>query len=308
MRRFTLSLCAVALWAPATLARLYTLANNCPQTINWYLSGLNVTQGSVAKGATITQEVEEIWSGFVYTDANGGSADGKGSTKAGFYGEGDMYYIVVDSPRINAGIRIEPQAPINNGFCVPDTCDTNLCPSVMEQPPTAFPPVSTTTPPTPPTYACPGDKIGYKVTFCPDGAFPPVNGFAVAIHPNGNTAKCLDVRGNVWANGTPVQIYDCNETQAQKWRISAGSTHVRLDDSNFCLDAGSSPANGVGMKIWQCYEGLPAQSWTYTQNKHLQLSGTAQCLDLTDGSTANSNKVQTWECSASNTNQVWTFP
>ena len=26
------------------------------------------------------------------------------------------------------------------------------------------------------------------------------------IHPNGNTSKCLDVQGAVFANGTPVQM------------------------------------------------------------------------------------------------------
>ena len=28
----------------------------------------------------------------------------------------------------------------------------------------------------------------------------------VQIHPNGNNAKCLDVKGDVLANGTPVQM------------------------------------------------------------------------------------------------------
>jgi len=307
MRSFGLFLGVFALSAPQTLARLYTILNDCPQSVNYYINGQS--QGSLSKGATTTRQFAEIWSGFIYTDANGGSADGIRTTRAGFYGEGDMYYIVIDPARLNTGIRIEPQAPINKGFCVSDLCDNKACLSVFSEPPTGFPPVSNMTPPTPPTYACPGDNIGYKVTFCPSGGFPPpTNGVAVPIHPNGNTAKCLDVRGNVQKNGTPVQIYDCNGTAAQKWRIAAGGTYVTLDGTNFCLDAGSKPGNGVGMKIWQCYAALPAQTWDYTQNKHLQLAGTGQCLDLPNGSTVNSNQVQTWQCSAGNKNQIWTFP
>lgn len=79
------------------------------------------------------------------------------------------------------------------------------------------------------------------------------------IHPNGNVNKCLDVRGGVMANGTPVQMsvcpflglvstclmksacsYDCNGTQAQKWVIKRGGQQIKVSGTNFCLDAGSS--------------------------------------------------------------------
>jgi len=30
---------------------------------------------------------------------------------------------------------------------------------------------------------------------------------------------------------------------------------------DFCLDAGSSPGNGALMKIWTCYDNLPAQAF-----------------------------------------------
>jgi len=42
-------------------------------------------------------------------------------------------------------------------------------------------------------------------SFCPTGNFPTVGS---PIHPNDNIHddKCLDVRGAVYANGTPVQM------------------------------------------------------------------------------------------------------
>ncbi|KAF7440082.1 hypothetical protein PC9H_000425 [Pleurotus ostreatus] len=91
------------------------------------------------------------------------------------------------------------------------------------------------------------------------------------IHPNGNRGKCMDVRGNTLVNGTPVQIYDCNGTGAQKWIVQKGQTKVRLAGTNFCLDAGSNPANSVRMKIWQCYDNLPAQEWYYTGDNRIAL-------------------------------------
>lgn len=141
----------------------------------------------------------------------------------------------------------------------------------------------------------------------PPSVNPPPTG-GVAIHPNGNTAKCLDVVGGNFADGTPVDIYDCNETNAQRWTISKGSTAVQVQGTNYCLDTGLNPGNGVKMKIWTCYSGSAPQSWYYTDDNHIAVEGLnpGQCLDLTDGSTANGNVIQTWNCDGANGNQVWT--
>ncbi|KAL0961332.1 hypothetical protein HGRIS_006289 [Hohenbuehelia grisea] len=135
---------------------------------------------------------------------------------------------------------------------------------------------------------------------------PPPAPKGVEIHPNGNTKKCLDVQGNVRENGTPVQIYDCNGTGAQKWVLNSANTKVQLAGTNFCLDAGTTPKSGVGMKIWTCYDNLPAQAWYYTDDKRIAVTGKGQCLDLAGGSLTNGNRVQTWQCTDGNTNQIWT--
>ncbi|KAJ8508457.1 hypothetical protein ONZ45_g9262 [Pleurotus djamor] len=119
---------------------------------------------------------------------------------------------------------------------------------------------------------------------------------SVRLHPNGNNNKCVDVKGDIRANGTPVQIYDCNGSGAQNWSVKKGSTKVQLTGTNFCLDAGTNPASGVGMKIWICYDNLPAQQWYYTNDNRVAVEGKGQCLDLTSGSLNNGNQVQTWQC------------
>ncbi|KAF9531211.1 carbohydrate-binding module family 13 protein [Crepidotus variabilis] len=113
----------------------------------------------------------------------------------------------------------------------------------------------------------------------------------------------MDVQGAVYANGTPVQIYDCNGTPAQKWVIDHGQTKVRVAGTNFCLDRGETPGNGIGMKIWQCYENQPDQTWEYNASNQIGWDGT--CVDLTNGVTTNGNQLQTWECATGNNNQVW---
>ncbi|KAF9451140.1 carbohydrate-binding module family 13 protein [Macrolepiota fuliginosa MF-IS2] len=130
----------------------------------------------------------------------------------------------------------------------------------------------------------------------------------VELHPNGNTNKCLDVRGDILANGTPVQIFDCNGTPAQQWILKSGETSVRLANTTFCLDAGASPTNGTPMKIWTCFDNLPAQEWFFTDDARIALFNQGLCLDLTNGNLTNTNIVQTFKCTDGNTNQIWTFP
>ncbi|KAG6872922.1 hypothetical protein C0995_005180 [Termitomyces sp. Mi166 len=295
---------------PGSLGRVFNIFNNCPQSINIYISGKS--QGKVMTGTTLVRNLAKNWSGSIYTDANGGYPDGSNGTKAGFYGK-DNYYYIVDEARLNTGLRITPDAPVKNGFCQPAMCDNKACNSaIYHVDPTTFPPPSST-PPEAPLYSCPGSEVGYQVT----GGFPsPKNSPPVAIHPNGDKSKCLDVRGGVFVNGTAIQIYDCNGSKGQQWLISAAFTLISLFEiSAYNVDARSAyPKNGDKVELWIYSDSrLPFQSWLYTEDKRLRLYATAklvyrgQCLDLPNGSTANGNQLQIWDCIQGNKNQIWTF-
>ncbi|KAG6827539.1 hypothetical protein H0H92_011418 [Tricholoma furcatifolium] len=306
--RSSLFLSVLCLAIPGALARVYNIFNNCPQNINIFINGRS--QGKLGVRTTLTRTLAEDWSGSIYTDANGGSADGSGGMKAGFYGK-DNYYYIVDEARLNTGVSIVPMAPAHDGFCERSMCENKACNAVYYPDPKSFPPPSNVSP-TPPLYECPGNNVGYNVTFCVSGVFPPPrNSPPVNIHPNGDKSKCLDVRGDVVANGTAIQIYDCNGTDAQKWLISADYTLISLFAStSFNVDAGSAnPTSGTKVTLWQ-YSDVeqPSQAWAYTEDKRIQLYGTGQCLDLTGGSKKNGNPIQTWDCTAGSTNQIWTFP
>ena len=61
------------------------------------------------------------------------------------------------------------------------------------------------------------------------------------------------------------------------------------------------------MKIWQCYDNLPQQQWSYnTADQHFSVADSAECLDLHDGHVVDGAYTQTWQCSSGNTNQRWT--
>ncbi|KAH6879697.1 G-X-X-X-Q-X-W domain-containing protein [Coprinopsis sp. MPI-PUGE-AT-0042] len=281
----------VALLVPFTQVvsaiRHYDIINNCPLPITLFVNG--ESQGTLtSSGGSTARDLPGGWSGFIYTDFNQGNQDGTATVRAGFYGTDNYYYIVKDERWLNVGVSITPinRAP-KGGYCFGLECLVNNCPNAFTSPPTAFPPPNST-PPQTPLYACPAADTGYTVKFCPDGTIPNYQTRANNIQPFKSNQKCLDVAGGVLANGTPVQIYDCNGTAAQKWVIKRGGTQIKLSGTNYCLDAGSNPASGVKMKIWQCYDNLPAQQWAYTidstirtssTSKHLALFGYGGCLN-----------------------------
>ncbi|CAA7260702.1 unnamed protein product [Cyclocybe aegerita] len=289
----------------ANAERRYTIRNRCPESIKLYISGKS--HGIVPSGHVVTKVLADNWSGLIYTSSNGGNPNGVGTTRAGFFGLTGYYYVVRDEEHFNTGVTIAPKI-ITKDFCTSHQCDSATC-SAFTTPPTRFP-VPSSNPPTSPLFACPGILVDYTVTFCPSGAFPPPSN-AVNIHPNNNTNKCLDVRGAHFRSGTPVQIYDCNGTAAQRWVVERGaSTQIRLAGTPYCLDASSDPKNAVKTKIWRCHNKLPAQTWMYNEDNEIVLKRTVNsnflCLDLTYGSTANSNPIQMYLCYYNNPNQIWT--
>ncbi len=74
--------------------------------------------------------------------------------------------------------------------------------------------------------------------------------------------KCMDVRGGGTANGTKVQLWDCNGTGAQQWRRSGTTgTLWQNPQSGRCLDdPASNTANGTQLILWSC-RGAANQQW-----------------------------------------------
>lgn len=114
--------------------------------------------------------------------------------------------------------------------------------------------------------------------------------------------KCVDVAAASTANGTAVQLYDCNGTSAQSWTTGGSDSTVRALGK--CLDVtGGSTASGAKVQLYDC-NGTAAQAWTYSGGQ-LVNGGSGKCLDATDKSSANGNRLQIWTCTGAS-NQQWT--
>jgi endoglucanase len=116
------------------------------------------------------------------------------------------------------------------------------------------------------------------------------------------SGRCADAAAAGTANGTIVQIYDCNGTGAQQWQVRSDSS-ILNPASGRCLDvAGGSTANGARAQLYDC-NGTGAQQWQVGSTGNITNPQSGRCLDA--NSSANSSYLQIWDC-AGTANQHWT--
>ena len=120
----------------------------------------------------------------------------------------------------------------------------------------------------------------------------------------GYQGLCVDVRGANSANFTPVQVYTCNNTNAQQWTVvAAGSTLQALGK---CMDInGGGTADGTTVDLYDC-NNTAAQVFIPQSNGALYNPQSGKCLDDT-GYGGSGTQLQIWDCSG-NANQQWNLP
>ncbi|MFE7440936.1 ricin-type beta-trefoil lectin domain protein [Streptomyces chartreusis] len=124
-----------------------------------------------------------------------------------------------------------------------------------------------------------------------------------AFH-SGITGKCIDVKNAGTANGTHVQLYGCNGTNAQQWTYAPGAGGT-LRALGGCLDVSNGgTANGTKVQLWQC-NGSGAQRWVMGPDSSLVNPQSGRCLDDPGGSTADGTQLQIYDCN-STAAQQWT--
>lgn len=135
---------------------------------------------------------------------------------------------------------------------------------------------------------------GVTVTYSPGTAGGAITGLG---------GKCVDVAGANSANGTAIQLYDCNGSGAQNWTVGSDGTLRALGK---CMDVtAASTANGAKVQLYDC-NGTHAQTWA-SSNGTLINTGSGKCLDATGNSSANGTPLQIWTC-GTGANQKWTLP
>ncbi len=116
------------------------------------------------------------------------------------------------------------------------------------------------------------------------------------------SGRCLDVPGASTADGTQVQLWDCNGQTNQTWSsTSAGELRVY---GNKCLDAAGT-GNGAKVQIYSCWGG-DNQKWRVNSDGSIQGVQSGLCLDAVGAGTGNGTKIQLYSCHGG-TNQKWAW-
>lgn len=116
----------------------------------------------------------------------------------------------------------------------------------------------------------------------------------------GLAGKCVDVRFSGRAQGTAVDLFSCNGTDAQRWTMPADGT-LRALGNCADLQAGGGAA-GTRVVMRKC-SGAASQRWSRTGGR-LVNARARLCLDVPGFRTANFTQLIVWTCNGQ-LNQQW---
>ncbi|MEV6925255.1 ThuA domain-containing protein [Dactylosporangium sp. NPDC051485] len=150
---------------------------------------------------------------------------------------------------------------------------------------------STTTPPssTPPTSQP------------PTGTITPGQYYSII---NKNSGKCIDARSAGTANGTAIQQYTCNGSNAQHYRFQntdSGYTHIdnQANPAQSLDVSGKSTADNALIQLWSYSSGTNQQWQPVAEGGgyyHFVSRATGKCLDTPSASTADSVQLVQYTC------------
>ena len=147
--------------------------------------------------------------------------------------------------------------------------------------------------------------VGYQTDQFDNLSITPGTGGGTHIGPikSGIAGKCVDDNADSSANGTHVQLWDCNGTAAQTWTYA----NQTLTINGKCMDVtGQGTANGTLVELWDC-NGGQNQQWVPQSNGSLVSVQSGRCLDDPGFATANGTQLEIWDCNGGS-NQHWTLP
>lgn len=159
-----------------------------------------------------------------------------------------------------------------------------------------------------------GGDTSQGLTWTWDGQVETVTGFG----PDGSgpwlgtSDMCMDLGGGNPVAGTAIQIYVCNASKAQNFRLrgvdadnngTVDSTTVgQFVVAGACAQP-TSAAAGAAVQVQPCNKATATQQWEVLDTGLLKLKGTSLCMNAP--STANGTDLVLAACAASATGQVF---
>ncbi|MFE0464736.1 ricin-type beta-trefoil lectin domain protein [Kitasatospora sp. NPDC058965] len=171
----------------------------------------------------------------------------------------------------------------------------------------------------PELYAISGSTGADQVTVYPGAA--PSNGIAqfatpvgmgteyapvgVTLHSVYAPSKCVDDNNSQTANGTPIDLYDCNGGGNQVFNFNTDGT-LRYAGMKCVAADGAGTALGTKAVLTDCLPGHPEQQWTFNHDGRIVNKNSGLCLEINNWDTTNGRQLDTWTC-VDQTNTAWSL-
>ena len=128
-----------------------------------------------------------------------------------------------------------------------------------------------------------------------------------------NKKYCLDVKGGNKSNGTNVQLWTCNKSNAQKWVLtnnSNGTVSLKNVNSGKNLSVqGNSASKNVNIYIYSVNSNNN-QKWRIVKNGNgynlFTALNNSYLVDIKGGTFSKGTNIQLWTSNNSNA-QIWSF-
>jgi hypothetical protein len=123
----------------------------------------------------------------------------------------------------------------------------------------------------------------------------------------GSTSRCLNVKGGVVGTGfTDLVSWSCSESFANEQFHFKGVQWLAM--GNHCMQAESATQSSI-ITLEECSTSSLQQWDFFEKDRRIRLSGTALCVNVPNGNTANGTQLILWPCSTGTpfANEVFTF-
>jgi hypothetical protein len=129
------------------------------------------------------------------------------------------------------------------------------------------------------------------------------SGTAPVGQATGYQGLCLDDRNASTANYNPIQVYTCDNTNAQQWTVASNGS---LQTLGMCMDVnGGNTTNGTVVNLYTC-NSTGAQNWVAQPSGDLVNPQSGKCLeDPSNGGSGTQLVIE--DCNGA-ADQKWNLP
>jgi len=124
---------------------------------------------------------------------------------------------------------------------------------------------------------------------------------------NRRSDLCLHVRRAATENGSQVQAYNCDDSDAQVFRFQDGQLRSKLDDNKCVRPVNDRRRSGRGLELWDCDETTTRLFYHCRSEKcAIRVDGDRRlCFEIDDRRSSRRFDIELGRCNLRRDDQLW---